>query len=79
MKRPKLERTDLAIVIIALLYILSPFDLVPEIVAGPLGLTDDLAAAGVLAVTLLRARRSRNDAVIPGSVVDPDSRDDAQA
>jgi len=79
MKRLKLERTDLAIVIIALLYILSPFDLVPEIVAGPLGLTDDLAAAGVLAVTLLRARRSRNDAVITGSVVDPDSRDDAQA
>jgi uncharacterized membrane protein YkvA (DUF1232 family) len=79
MKRPKLERTDLAIVIIALLYILSPFDLVPEIVAGPLGLTDDLAAAGVIAMTLVRARRARNDAVIPGSVVDPDSRDDAQA
>ena len=69
MKRMHLERTDLAIAIIALLYILSPFDLVPEIVAGPLGLTDDLAAAGVLAMTLLRARRPGTETVIPGSVV----------
>ena len=62
MKRPlHLQRSDLAIVVIALLYILSPFDLVPEIVAGPLGLTDDVAAAGVLGMTLWRARKAARE------------------
>ena len=57
----RLQRSDLAIVVIALLYILSPFDLVPEIVAGPLGLTDDVAAAGILGMTLWRARKAARD------------------
>jgi uncharacterized membrane protein YkvA (DUF1232 family) len=57
----QLQRSDLAIVVIAMLYILSPFDLIPEIVAGPLGLTDDVAAAGVLGMTLWRARKAARD------------------
>ena len=56
-----LTRTELLIMVMALLYILSPVDMVPELIAGPLGLTDDLAAAMVIGTTLLR---SRNPAVI---------------
>ena len=61
----RLQRSDLAIVVIALIYILSPFDLIPEIVAGPLGLTDDVAAAGILGMTLWRARKSARDQANP--------------
>jgi uncharacterized membrane protein YkvA (DUF1232 family) len=67
MNRPlHLQRSDLAIVVIALLYILSPFDLVPEIVAGPLGLTDDVAAAGILGMTLWRARKTAKEDRLAG-------------
>ena len=72
MRRPlHLQRTDLAIVVIALLYILSPFDLVPEIVAGPLGLTDDVAAAGVLGMTLWRARKTAKEERLAGRADQP--------
>ena len=66
----KLQRSELAIVVIALLYILSPFDLVPEIVAGPLGLTDDVAAAGILGMTLWRARKAARDEANPPTVAE---------
>ncbi len=79
-RRFHLQRSDLAIVVIALLYILSPFDLVPEIVAGPLGLTDDVAAAGVLGMTLWRARKAAKEDRLAGRTghpnppgADPDS------
>ena len=64
----RLGRTELMIVLLAILYIVSPVDLVPEIIAGPLGLTDDLAAAALIGATLLRA--SSNSTVVisdPGS------------
>lgn len=51
-----LSRTELVIMLLAVLYIISPVDLVPEVLAGPLGLTDDLAAAVVIGTTMLRAR-----------------------
>ena len=41
---PGMSRSDLLIVLVALVYILSPFDAVPEAIAGPLGLSDDVAA-----------------------------------
>lgn len=53
-----LSRTELLIMLVAVLYILSPVDLVPEALAGPLGLTDDLAAAVVIGSTMLRSRGS---------------------
>jgi len=56
-KRFDLTRTDKAIIAVAVVYVLSPFDLIPELIAGPLGLTDDLAALAVVGMTLLRARR----------------------
>ncbi len=56
-KKLQLERSELLIVVVALLYILSPIDVVPELVAGPLGLTDDLAAFALLGATVMRARR----------------------
>jgi uncharacterized membrane protein YkvA (DUF1232 family) len=62
---------DKAIIAVAAVYVLSPFDLIPEAVAGPLGLTDDVAALAVVAVILLRGhRRAKNSApaeVGPGS------------
>lgn len=51
-----LSRTEIAVLLLAVAYILSPADLVPEMIAGPLGLTDDLAAAAVIGATLLRSR-----------------------
>ena len=41
-------------VIIAIVYILSPIDLIPELVLGPLGIVDD---AGMLAFGAYSARR----------------------
>lgn len=72
----RIPRSDLAIILIAVLYILSPIDFVPELVTGPLGLTDDVAAAGVLGVTLLRVRsmlRNESETVI---VQDPPAETD---
>ena len=57
MKSFNLTRTDKAIIAVAAVYVLSPFDLIPEIIAGPLGLTDDLAALALVGMILLRAHR----------------------
>jgi uncharacterized membrane protein YkvA (DUF1232 family) len=46
----------------ALLYGASPIDLIPEIIAGPLGFGDDavvLIAAGVAIYRILKNRRAR--------------------
>ena len=52
----------------AVLYVLSPADAVPEVLLGPVGLTDDLAVIiGALLYfrRLARARRDRGPAVLP--------------
>ena len=38
----------------AVVYAISPIDVIPELVLGPLGLTDDLGVWGILAVLLVR-------------------------
>ena len=58
MSKPMLSRGDIVIIALAALYVIMPFDFIPEIIAGPLGLTDDVAAAAVIGATLLRARRA---------------------
>jgi uncharacterized membrane protein YkvA (DUF1232 family) len=63
-----LSRSELVILLLAVLYIISPADLVPELIAGPLGLTDDLAAAAVIGATLLRSRKpTTNSKTVVGS------------
>ena len=54
MSRFNLSRSELILVVLALIYVVSPIDLVPELVAGPIGLTDDVAAAALIGATLLR-------------------------
>lgn len=43
------------LLIISLLYIISPIDFIPEFIAGPLGLTDDF---GLVIILLLKATYS---------------------
>lgn len=69
MSKPMLSRSDFVIVALAALYVIMPFDFIPEIIAGPLGLTDDVAAAAVIGATLLRARRATDSA--PASTEPP--------
>lgn len=61
-----LSRTELIIMLLAVLYIISPVDVVPEILTGPLGLTDDLAAAVVIGSTMLRSRGSAGTVIVSG-------------
>jgi len=59
MKRPVV--TSVLIGLGALLYGASPIDIVPELLAGPLGFGDDalvLIGAGVAIFRILRKRRS---------------------
>jgi uncharacterized membrane protein YkvA (DUF1232 family) len=44
------ESSDLHrfLILLALLYLISPADLLPEYILGPLGLVDDVAAIGIL-------------------------------
>ncbi|MEM7342236.1 MAG: DUF1232 domain-containing protein [Actinomycetota bacterium] len=51
----------------AVVYILSPIDIAPEIFLGPLGLVDD---AGVLAAALLYVRRESAKRRAADSVID---------
>ncbi len=48
-----LTRSRLALLVLAVAYILSPVDLVPELILGPIGLIDDAAIALWLAGVLL--------------------------
>lgn len=48
-----LTRGRLALIVLAIAYIISPVDLVPELVLGPIGLIDDGAVALWLAGVLL--------------------------
>jgi uncharacterized membrane protein YkvA (DUF1232 family) len=49
----QLTRGRLALIVLAVAYIVSPVDLVPELVLGPIGLIDDGAVALWLAGVLL--------------------------
>ena len=51
----RFSKPDLAIMIVALLYVLVPVDFIPELLTGPLGLTDDMAALAVIAAIIMRA------------------------
>jgi uncharacterized membrane protein YkvA (DUF1232 family) len=63
----RMTKSEWMIVILAVLYVLLPADAIPEIVAGPIGLTDDVAALGVLAATMFHAYR--RPAGTPGSTI----------
>lgn len=63
-----LSRTEIVIMLLAVLYILSPVDMVPEVLAGPLGLTDDVAAAVVIGSTLLRTRGPKETVIVADPV-----------
>lgn len=66
-----LSKPQLAMMVIAVLYLVSPVDLVPEIVLGPLGLTDDAAAFTAIITTLMlaRARAKEQSQQIPGETL----------
>ena len=53
----RLSKTEVAMIIAALLYVVSPFDFIPEIIAGPLGIADDAAILGLVAATVMRAAK----------------------
>jgi uncharacterized membrane protein YkvA (DUF1232 family) len=54
MSRFNLSRSEMIMIILALIYVVSPIDFIPELVAGPIGLTDDMAAAALIGATLIR-------------------------
>lgn len=41
----------------AVVYTIAPIDLIPELLLGPFGLTDDLGVWGILAVLAVREQR----------------------
>ena len=45
------------VAIAAVVYTISPIDLIPELVLGPLGFADDIGVWGILAVLLAREQR----------------------
>jgi uncharacterized membrane protein YkvA (DUF1232 family) len=49
----ELTRTQWLTLLVAIVYVVSPVDLVPGLIAGPIGLTDDLAAVALIATTAL--------------------------
>jgi uncharacterized membrane protein YkvA (DUF1232 family) len=55
-----LSHREIVIILLSLVYIVSPIDLIPELVAGPLGLTDDAPAAVLIGMTLWRAHGRSN-------------------
>lgn len=53
-----MKKTKLLKIIIILIYLLSPVDLLPEFVLGPLGLVDDVAAV-ILLIKLLTNKKEQ--------------------
>lgn len=49
-----MNKTKLIKIAIILIYLLSPIDILPEAVLGPLGLVDDAAAIALLIRILLK-------------------------
>lgn len=48
-KRRGLRAPEWVALVIAAVYVLSPVDVVPEVLLGPLGLTDDVVALALIA------------------------------
>lgn len=63
----RLSKSQVGLIIAGLLYVVSPFDFIPEIIAGPLGIGDDAAILALIAATLLRA--ARQPQVVPVTTV----------
>lgn len=65
----KFSKSDLVLMVLAAIYVLMPVDLIPELITGPLGLTDDMAAMALIMATVMRARgREPEQAVVPATV-----------
>lgn len=69
------DRSRAAAIVLGLVYVVSPVDLLPEVLLGPLGLADDALVAAWLAGTVLHEvdrfldwERAR-DRVVPGRMV----------
>lgn len=61
-----LTKPQLAMIVVAVAYLVSPVDFLPEILTGPLGLTDDAAAFTALISMLLVARsKARQGSLVP--------------
>lgn len=63
---------DKLTIIIGLVYVLSPLDLIPEVILGPLGLLDDGGAILAVLLTLWRVQKRlqvQKRAVIEGEEV----------
>lgn len=61
-----------AIIIIGLVYILLPFDIIPEIILGPLGLLDDggaLLAVFATVIGVMNRQKRADGSVIEGEEV----------
>jgi uncharacterized membrane protein YkvA (DUF1232 family) len=56
----------------ALVYLLSPVDVLPEAVLGPFGLLDDLGVVGAVAMFVYRLIQARQQAMTPGANVGSD-------
>lgn len=50
----------------ALVYLLSPVDVLPEVPLGPIGLIDDLGVLGAVGMFVYRLIQARRQAVTPG-------------
>jgi len=61
----RLSKTQVGLIIAALLYVVSPFDFIPEIIAGPLGIADDAAILGLVAAMILRAAQKPQVVTVP--------------
>ncbi len=61
----RLSKTQVGLIIVALLYVVSPFDFIPEIIAGPLGIADDAAILGLVAAMILRAAQKPQVVTVP--------------
>ena len=46
-------------------YVVSPFDFIPELIAGPLGIADDAAILGLVAATVMRAAKRPQVVPVP--------------
>ena len=72
MNRGRRNISAVLVAVAAIVYGVSPIDVIPELLTGPLGLTDDLAVflgAGLAVWKLLGGRDPR-----PGSATPPPSR-----
>lgn len=61
----RFTRGELIMMLVALVYIVSPVDLLPELIAGPLGLTDDAAAVAAIMAIVTQAVRRPKTVTVP--------------